>query len=290
MDASNYLIFVLGALLVLQAAWIAVLIIKDRRHAASEREHYAEVTHTARLSVIGEMTAAIVHEVTQPLSAILSNVETAELLLQAPDPKLASVLDILEDVRHDDLRAYDIVKALRALLKKRELSFEPVDLNSLISKVVALVLPDAVRRGVVIDTALTAGIPMLVADPIHLQQVLLNLIVNAMEAMDETPAADRWVEIRTRMQAGHAQVEVIDNGHGISVQPHDKLFDPFFTTKAEGVGLGLALSKSIIALHGGSIRVENRERGGAAFIFTLPTKTSHAMQGTRRNDHAVTLH
>jgi signal transduction histidine kinase len=271
---------ILALLLLLQSALIVILLIGNRRRMrgmAAEKQHYAEVTHAARLSVVGEITASIVHEVTQPLSAILSNVETAELLLQGPNPKLALVLDILTDVRHDDLRAYDIVKGLRSLLKKREVTFERVDINRLISDVLLLVHPDAMRRGVVIETDLDPGVPWLMGDPVHLQQVLLNLIVNGMEAMRETAPADRWLEVRTGLQNdGLARIEVRDNGKGIAAANKARLFDAFFTTKEEGMGLGLALAKSIVNLHGGSIWVEDGAAHGAAFIFTLPTNAQLA--------------
>lgn len=291
MNAPNHLMFVSAMLLLIQTAVILVLMIRHRRHVAVERQHYADVTHAARVSAIGEITAAIVHEVTQPLSAILSNVETAELLLQAPNPKLAVVLDILTDVRHDDLRAYGIVKTLRTLLKKRELSFERVEVNSLVSNAVALVQPDAIRRGVVIHTDLDPAVPPLLADPVHLQQVMLNLLINAMEAMHETPASDRYAEIRTRVDGGVVRIEVMDHGPGVSPAQQQKLFEPFFTTKPEGVGLGLALARSIVTLHGGSIRVENRKHAGAAFIFTLPANGASAVQHIRPGDsRGMTLH
>lgn len=267
--------FVFALLLTLQAVLIVILLLQNRRwmrRMAVARRSYADFTHAARLSVVGEIAASIVHEVTQPLSAILSNIETAELLLQGPNPKLAIVLDILTDVRHDDLRAYDIVKGLRSMLRKRELTFERVEIDHLIAAVLTLVLPDAMRRSVVIETDLDPDVPSLMADPVHLQQVLLNLIMNAMEAMLDTPAVDRRIEVRTRMQSdGLVRIEVQDYGRGVSAEDKARLFDPFFTTKAEGMGLGLALAKSIVDLHGGSIWVEDGAQHGATFIFTLPS-------------------
>ena len=280
--------FIFSLLLTLQAVLIVILLIRNRRRmrrTAVARRCYAQMTHAARLSVVGEIAASIVHEVTQPLSAILSNVETAQLLLQAPNPKLAAVLEILTDVRHDDLRACGIVKGLRSLLRKRELMFERVDINHLIAEVLTLVLPDAMHRGVVIQTELDPGVPPLIGDPVHLQQVLLNLIVNGMEALRETPPADRRVEVRTRMQRdGLVRIEVQDNGRGISFENKARLFDPFFTTKAEGMGLGLALAKSIVTLHGGAIWVEDGAQRGASFIFTLPISAQLVLRSDARVD------
>lgn len=282
-------------LLLLQAAVILLLMIQRRRRMrmmALEKQRYAEATHAARLSVVGEISASIVHEVTQPLSAILNNVETVELLLQASNPQVPVILDILTDVRHDDLRAYGLVKRLRSFLKKRELTPEPCDINGLVSDVLALVLSDAIRRGVAIHTSLDPNVPSLSADPVHLQQVLINLIVNGMEAMQETAPADRWMEIRTTRQGDDTvRIEVQDNGRGVSQHDKARLFDPFFTTKAEGMGLGLSLARSIVTLHGGSLAIADRTSPGATFVLTLPATGCVSRQHAGPEvDRAVTLH
>lgn len=277
-SAENHLHFVLGGLLIVQAVFLAMLIIEHRRHRrarADSQRQYAEITHAARLALAGEISASIAHEVTQPLSAILSNVETAETLLRKPAPDLTTIMEILEDVRKDDLRAHGIVRKLRMLLRKRELQFEHVDLNALTSSVLTLILPDALRRNVVIHTALDPSLPKVPADPVHLQQVLLNLIINAMDAMDDTPTAARWLEVRTeRCDAEHVQVAVADNGRGLGAGRMDKLFESFFTTKPDGMGLGLSVARSIVTMHGGAIWAENSKVGGATFLFTLPVRTA----------------
>ena len=273
-DKSQYMI---SALLVLQMVFIVLLLIQNRRLSrarAETRRQQAEVTHAARLALIGEITASVAHEVTQPLSAILSNVETAEVLLRQPQPNLSLVLEILADVRHDDLRADSIVRRLRTLLRKRELQLEDVDVNALASSVLALVLPDAVRRSIAIRTALDPDLPHAFADPVHLQQVLLNLLINAMDAMKDTPADRRVLEVRTeRCAQQNLMVTVLDHGQGFKPAQKDKLFDSFYTTKDEGMGLGLSIARSIVAMHGGAIWAENRREGGAAFAFTVPFKT-----------------
>src|SRR5262245_52144700 len=265
-----------SALLALQTILIIALLVQNRRHLrarADVQRQYAEITHAARLALIGEITASVAHEVTQPLSAILSNVETAELLLSQPQPNVAMVREILKDVRQDDLRADSMVRRLRTLLRKRELQLEDVDVNALASSVLALILPDAVRRSIHIRTSLDPALPRASADPVHLQQVLLNLMINAMDAMNNTPPEHRELEVRTeRCTGANLTVTVLDKGHGFEPGQRDKLFDSFYTTKNEGLGLGLAIARSIVKLHGGAIWAENRRGGGAAFAFTLPFK------------------
>ena len=258
----------------MQTVLIIALLVQNRRHnraKADVQRQYAEITHAARLALIGEITASVAHEVTQPLSAILSNVETAELLLSQPTPNIGMVREILKDVRQDDLRADSIVRRLRTLLRKRELQLEDVDVNALTSSVLALILPDAVRRNILIRTALDPALPRASADPVHLQQVLLNLVINAMDSMKATPLEHRVLEIRTERSPGaHLTVTVLDKGEGFEPAKRDKLFDSFYTTKNEGLGLGLSIARSIVRLHGGAIWAERLPGGGAAFRFTLP--------------------
>jgi signal transduction histidine kinase len=264
-------------LLALQMVFIVVLLVQNRRHSrarADAQRQYAEITHAARLALIGEITASVAHEVTQPLSAILSNVETADLLLRQPQPDIAVVREILADIRSDDLRADSIVRRLRTLLRKRELQLEDVDVNALASSALSLVLPDAVRRSIVIRTSLDPALPRAFADPVHLQQVLLNLLINAMDAMKDTPVDRRVLEVRTELCAEHnLMVTVLDQGHGFKQAQKDKLFDSFYTTKDDGLGLGLSIARSIIAMHGGAIWAENRREGGSSFAFTVPFKS-----------------
>ena len=264
-------------MLALQTILIIALLVQNRRYSrarADARRQYAEITHAARLALIGEITASVAHEVTQPLSAILSNVETADLLLRQPQPNVVMVREILADVRQDDLRADSIVRRLRTLLRKRELQLEEVDVNALASSVLALVLPDAVRRNVAIRTSFDPALPRASADPVHLQQVLLNLMINAMDAMKDTPVERRVLEVRTeRCADAHLMVTVLDEGHGFEQTQKDKLFDSFYTTKTEGLGLGLSIARSIVKIHGGAIWAENRAGAGAAFAFTVPSKT-----------------
>jgi signal transduction histidine kinase len=269
--------YTISVLLALQMVFIIALLIQNRRYSRSRaavERGYAELTHASRLALIGEITASVAHEVTQPLSAILANIDTADMLLSQPEPNVALVREILADVRQDDLRAHSIVRRLRTLLRKRELQLEEVDVNALASSVLSLVLPDALRRSITIRTSLDPALPKAFADPVHLQQVLLNLLINAMNAMTDTPADRRVLEVRTELCAGNnVMVTVLDQGHGFEPSKKEKLFESFYTTKEDGLGLGLALARSIVTLHGGAIWAENRREGGAAFAFTVPSKT-----------------
>jgi signal transduction histidine kinase len=276
--AHDFVQYSISALLIIQTVLIIALLVQDRqrRRAKHDAERlHSEIAHAARLALAGEITASIAHEVTQPLSAILSNVETAELLLSRPEPNPAAISDILADIKRDDLRANEIVRRLRNLLRKRELKLERIDINALIENVVMLIRADAARRSVIVKTHFAPGLPLLAADPIHLQQVLLNLIINAMDAMTDTPPTARWLDIHTRCEAHETvEVSIIDTGHGMSDEQLGRAFDSFFTTKEEGMGLGLSIARSILQAHGGTIRAERRKDGGMIFRFTLPVPKS----------------
>jgi signal transduction histidine kinase len=262
------------ALLILQTALIVVLLIQNqrRRHAQEEsRRQQSELTHAARLVLVGEMTASIAHEVSQPLSAILSNADAAEMLLRAEPPAIDEVQQILDDIRRDDLRANGIIHNLRRLLSKRELRMESVDLNEIVRATLTLTNSDALLRGVAITTSLHSALPRAAGDPVHLQQVVLNLIINAMDAMADIPVDERELQIATRLHdAKSIEVAVLDTGIGIKSELLPKLFDSFYTTKRDGMGLGLSIARTIVQTHGGTIWIENNARRGAIFKFTVP--------------------
>lgn len=261
-------------LVALQVALIVILAVHSLlrlRTKAEARRDFTNMTRVARLSLVAEITSSVAHNITQPLTSILTNVEAAELLLNRSDPDLGAVREILADIRRDDLRANRIVDGLRTPLRKRELQVEPVDINALTANVLSLILPDAIRRKVVIRSELAHGLPKVQGDALQLQQVLLSLVSNAMDAMSETPAEARCLDIHTaRADDEHVRVAVLDSGCGIDPGQTDRLFDSFFTTKRDGLGLGLSFARSIIRMHGGSIWAENRASGGAAFVFTVP--------------------
>ncbi|MBB6095265.1 signal transduction histidine kinase [Povalibacter uvarum] len=261
-------------LLIVQTALIVVLMVQNHRQRQAQddtKRQQSEVAHAARLVLVGEITASIAHEVNQPLSAILSNADAAEILLSATPPPLDEIRQILDDIRRDDLRAHEIVRNLRKLLTKREVQMESVDLNEIARTALLLIKADAARRGIAVTTKLDGDLPHVQGDPVHLQQVLLNLIVNAMDSMSEVPADDRRLEIATRRRDTRSiEVSVIDSGAGVKASELSRLFDSFYTTKPQGMGLGLSIARAIVQTHGGNIWAQSNGARGAAFTFTIP--------------------
>ena len=246
--------------------------ITERRQVELEAARQRmDLAHASRLTIVGELTASITHEISQPLGAILSNAETAEILLESKQPQLGEVQRILADIRKDDLRASEIIRRMRELLRKRELELKPLDLNAVTSDVLRLVDGETHRRGVEIEKQFADNLPFVRGDAIHLQQVLLNLILNGMEAMSESSESNRRLTMRTAYDGkSNAEVTVEDSGPGIPTDRLPLLFDSFFTTKTHGMGLGLSIVRSIVEAHGGRIWAENNSSGGACFRFTLP--------------------
>ena len=233
---------------------------------------HRQLAHTARLAAVGELTALVAHEVNQPLCAILSNAEAAETLLSRDNPPLDLIREIIVDIRNDDLRADEVIRGIRSLVGRRDIRIVPVDLNKAIAHVLRLVSGDAMYRRVRINRALDETLPLVAADPLQIEQVLLNLIVNGMDAMQATPEAERELTVSTcRSGDDLVEVAVIDRGCGIPPERLPELFDSFFTTKPEGMGVGLSIARWIVLGHGGRIWAANVETGGAAFRFTLRT-------------------
>ena len=236
-----------------------------------------ELAHIGRVSAMGELTASLAHELNQPLTAILNNAQVAQRLLGAEAVDVAEMREILDDIVADDKRAADIIRRLRLLLKKGDLDYASLDLNEIVTEVARLVTSDAAIRNVAIRLDLGAGLPRVRGDRVQLQQVLLNLVLNGLDAMREPVSGDRSVVIRTfRDSAATVGVAVQDAGTGIGAQEAEHIFEPLYTTKSDGIGMGLAIARTIVDAHGGRLRAENNADRGATFRFTLPVEKAAA--------------
>ena len=236
-----------------------------------------ELTHIGRVSAMGELTASLAHELNQPLTAILSNAQAAQHLLAADVVNLEVIREILTDIVADDKRAGDVIRRLRALLKKGDLEFVSLDLNEIVSEVAWLMRSDAILRTVSMRLELAPDLPRVRGDRVQLQQVVLNLVLNGFEAKREPCAGDRTLVIRTaRDGAAAVRVEVQDSGIGIDEKDVDRMFQPLYTTKAEGLGMGLAIARTIVDAHRGRLEAANNMEVGATFRFALPAAAEDA--------------
>lgn len=229
-----------------------------------------EQTHIARLALAGEISASIIHEVIRPLSSILVNIEALELRLVQQGNDTSDVRDILHDLKRDRSRANDIALRLRRFLSKRELHLEPTDINQMVAHAVELLQTDIKNGRVVAQVHLTPGTLSVVGDPVHLQQVLITLIINAIEAMAQTPTESRQLEISTnRVTQQRVAVIVSDTGPKMTAHQHAHAFEPFFTTKDSGMGLGLSMARAIVLAHQGVIWID-RDAANTSFHFEIP--------------------
>ena len=231
----------------------------------------AELSHLSRVALMGEMSASIAHELNQPLAGILSNAAAGQRFIDRGDVHLRELRELLGDIISDGRRASDVVRGIRGMVKKEQIARRSVDVNEIVMDAVRMAAPDALLHSCQLETSLDANLPAVDGDPIQLQQVLLNLLINAFDAMRDTPVSNRRVAIATQAsENGAVRINVRDYGLGISEQMREHLFDPFFSTKSEGLGMGLAIVRSIIESHGGTIAAENADGGGARFEFVLP--------------------
>jgi len=239
---------------------------QNERTAARQRD---EIAHLSRVATLGELSGSLAHEINQPLMGILSNAQAALRFLARDDADLDEVREILVDIVEDDKRAGEVIRRLRALLKKGEVQHRPLDISSVIDDVLRLTRNDLMNRNVAAYAELASDLPLVFGDRVQLQQVLLNLMLNACEAMDAVPGTCQ-VHIRAHQKddAG-IEISVSDRGGGIPAGDLERIFDPFVTTKEHGIGLGLSICRTIIAAHGGRLWAENSGEG-ATFRLTLP--------------------
>jgi len=272
-ERYSWQIALIITVILLQAGLISALLREHRRRRLAEvhsRQRMAELARVVRFSTAGELTASIAHEINQPLGAILTNAETADAILNSPSPDIAELKDIVKDILQDDRRAGEVIRRMRSLLKKAPFEVKKIDLNDLVRETVEFLSTLAIGRKVELISMITPDALPILGDRIQLQQVILNLFVNGIDAMKDTPSENRTITIRTSRVENFAQLSVSDRGPGI---PDDKLkevFEPFFTSKAEGMGMGLSIARTIIEAHNGLIWAKNRDHGGASFRIRLP--------------------
>ena len=266
------------AVTLLQSLLIAGLVFEHRRRRRAEmdsRLHLSALSHMDRRAAMGELATSLAHELNQPLNAILQNAGVAQMLLDsAPVPAaLGEMPEIISDIRRDDIRASEVIRRMRQLLEKGELDARPLDMDEVVAETVAIVRPDARLRGVSLETSLASGVRPVLGDRVHLQQVLLNLLMNAMDAVADMPPERRRVRVSTDMTDSAVRLAVTDTGTGIQAVQIAKIFEPFYTTKGDGrgMGMGLAIARSIVEAHEGQMAAENTGDGGATVWFSVPT-------------------
>jgi len=236
-----------------------------------------ELAHLSRVTMLGELSGSMAHELNQPLMAILSNAQAAQRFMAHNDVDLDEVRDILADIVDQDIRAGEIIHRLRLLLKKGEVQQQPVDVNDAVREVLKLIHSDLVNQGVTTRTELAPALPTVNGDRVQLQQVLLNLLMNACDAMNQNGPANRQIVVRTELSDGVGVCfSVSDCGMGVDPGKLEQVFEPFFSTKAQGLGLGLSVCHTIISAHAGKLWAVNNPDGGATFCFTLPVNSETA--------------
>jgi signal transduction histidine kinase len=272
-DQYRWQILAALALILFQGAMISGLLFEHRRRLYFEVEaarRSAELAHFNRYSTAGELTASIAHELNQPLGAILTNVETLQLMLKSPAPDMNEIGEIADDIRRDDQRASEVILRLRNMLRKAPPKMTVVDLNAIVRDTILILSPFATARKFDFESVISSEPLPIKGDQVQLQQVLVNLIVNAADAMSDVPRAERTVTISTARDDNFAEVSVLDAGPGIGRDKLKEVFEPFFSTKPQGMGMGLSIARTIVEAHNGLIWAENKIGEGAVFRLRLP--------------------
>ena len=260
-------------MVLLQGALISGLLFEHRRRQLAEvqvRQRTMELAHINRYSMAGELTSTIAHELNQPLGAILMNAETAKLTIKSPAPDLDEIVELLADICRDGIRASKVIDRLRSLLKKAPFELKHIDLNEVARVTIRFLSALAVAREVILSSLISQTPLPIKGDAIQLQQVILNLIVNAMDAMSGMPAAERRITVATACDGNFADLSVLDAGPGIPSKDLKKVFEPFFSTKPKGMGVGLSIARTIVEAHGGQLSAQYQAGRGAAFHIRLP--------------------
>jgi C4-dicarboxylate-specific signal transduction histidine kinase len=251
----------------------AVTDITERKLAeAKARKHHEELAHMSRVAIMGEMAGALAHELNQPLTGMVNNASAGRRFIAKGRGDLPKLDGLFKAVAEDGRRAGEVIRGIRAMVHKGKEVRDRVNLNDVITSALRFVHSDALEHQCVLVSEPDRGLPLVEADRVQLQQVLLNLVVNAFEAMRETPVPERRVIIRSERESDNrVRVSVRDFGTGLPVEEPERIFERFFSTKREGMGMGLAIVRSIITSHGGELAAVNADGGGACVYFTLPT-------------------
>jgi signal transduction histidine kinase len=265
-EQYRWQIVLVAIALVGQSLLIAGLLQERYRRQRAEletRQRTAELASMNRRVVAGQMSASITHEVNQPLTAILANAEALQDLLAQSKPDLDKIRSVVTEIISEDTRASEVIDRIRKFLRKDEGKSERIGLNDLVDSTLHLMHADIAKRNVNVETTLAADLPPIAGDPVQLQQVLINLMINAMDAVGSKTLDRRTVRITTQANGTHVELDIVDSGHGIVAEAKKRLFEPFFTTKEHGLGLGLSISATIIKAHGGTLNIDNNIYGGA---------------------------
>jgi two-component system sensor kinase FixL len=242
-----------------------------KRAEAEARRYHEELAHLSRVEILGEMAGSLAHELNQPLTAIMNNASAGRRFIAKGLANMPKLDGLLQSIVGDVRRAGEIIRGIRSMVRKSAGARGPVDLNTVVADVVTMVHSDAVGRNCMIVTELQPKLPLVNADRVQLQQVLLNIIVNAFDAMCHIPVPERRTIIRTESETGGGvRVSVRDFGIGLPTENPQRIFDRFFSTKRDGLGIGLAIARSIVSSHGGDLVAENAEGNGAFVYFSLP--------------------
>jgi two-component system, LuxR family, sensor kinase FixL len=241
-----------------------------RQNEAEMAQQRSELAHLSRAAMLGEISGSLAHELNQPLAAILSNAQAAQRFLAQDPGDLREVRAILQDIVDDDKRAGEVIRRLRALLRKEGIEHHPVDVNEVVLDVLRIMRSDLVNRNVTVSTQLAPALPQVTGDRVQLQQVMLNLVINGCDAVEASRTQDRQLTVRTALVDGHIEVAVADRGKGIGPADLERVFQPFVTTKADGMGLGLAVCRTIVTAHAGRIWAARNADAGMTFHFTVP--------------------
>jgi C4-dicarboxylate-specific signal transduction histidine kinase len=274
--------FIVGAALSTLGARAWLIVKEQEKNARAELEiaqQRNQLTHLSRVNMLGELSGSLAHEISQPLTAILGNAHAAQQLLGQSDPDLNQLRDILGDIVADDERAGEVIRRLRLLLKRGEVQFQSLNASELVEEVLKLLRSELVDRGTTAQAKLAPSLPVIQADKVQLQQVLINLVTNACDAMADMPPEARALTIRTGLDGnGFVVIAVCDAGPGIAKEKLEQVFEPFFTTKANGMGLGLSVCRTIAKAHGGKLWAEHNSGRGATFHLLLPGSPRGAAQ------------